>query len=109
MASSVTQRTRKRRGFKDFKDFIKNKQQTMTNNRSSTSRLPQNSSRLLKNASVHYIDIIETINPKFKRELFFKPKRTLTHPKEPSKNHGHDNINDDYILRVNEILGDVVK
>ncbi|KAG1151168.1 hypothetical protein G6F38_001505 [Rhizopus arrhizus] len=48
--------------------------------------------------------IIKKRNPKFRHELINIPKRTLTNPREPSKNNGFDNINDDYILRVKEII-----
>lgn len=34
------------------------------------------------------------------------PKRVLTKPSKPAKNDGYDNENHDYILRVNDILGD---
>ena len=34
------------------------------------------------------------------------PKRVLTKPSKPALNDGFDNENNDYILRVNEILGD---
>jgi hypothetical protein len=49
------------------------------------------------------------MTPSFKKDLVFIPRRTLTNPREPSKNHGHDNINDDYILKVKGVLGDIVK
>jgi hypothetical protein len=35
-----------------------------------------------------------------------KPRRVLTKPSAPVKNDGHDNEESDYILYVNDILGD---
>lgn len=51
--------------------------------------------------------MIQKIDPEFKTEEVFIPRRTLTNPREPSKNNGFDNINDDYILKVNDVLGEV--
>lgn len=60
--------------------------------------------RFVLKATVYYMHIIKKRNPKFRHELINIPKRTLTNPREPSKNNGFDNINDDYILRVKEII-----
>lgn len=60
--------------------------------------------RLVLKATLYYVDIVKKINPAFRHELVYIPKRTLTNPREPSKNNGYDNINDDYILRVKEII-----
>ncbi|CAO3650674.1 unnamed protein product [Mucor hiemalis] len=98
-ALSVTQK----QGFIDYKDF----KDIKLGSRLISQR--KQSNRLLKNASVNYLKLIESINPSFKSDKVFIPRRTLTNPREPSKNLGHDNINDDYILRVNDILGDIEK
>ncbi|GAA5798365.1 hypothetical protein HPULCUR_003767 [Helicostylum pulchrum] len=79
--------------YKDFKPLL------------SGSRLAQ-TNVLLKKATIQYTSIIENRYPNFKRDLLFIPRRTLTNPREPSKNDGHDNINDDYILVVNDPLGE---
>ncbi|KAI8098155.1 kinase-like domain-containing protein, partial [Gilbertella persicaria] len=55
--------------------------------------------------TLEYVDVIKKCNPHFRPECMFIPKRTLTYPRQPAKNHGHDNIQDDYILRVHEPLG----
>lgn len=101
-ALSVTQK----QGFIDYKDFkdIKLRSRLVT-----FESKQSNNNRILKNASVNYLKLIETINPSFKSNQVFIPRRTLTNPREPSKNQGYDNINDDYILRVNDILGDIEK
>ncbi|OBZ84447.1 Serine/threonine-protein kinase ppk15 [Choanephora cucurbitarum] len=65
--------------------------------------------RLVIRATVDYLNVIQKRNPYFRTERVFIPRRTLTNPRAPSKNHGFDNINDDYILRVKEVLGDVVR
>ncbi|KAG2230645.1 hypothetical protein INT48_005913, partial [Thamnidium elegans] len=67
---------------------------------------PAQTNILLKKATIQYTSIIENRYPNFKRDLLFIPRRTLTNPREPSKNDGHDNINDDYILVVNDLLGE---
>lgn len=72
------------------------------------SRLPS-SYNIFKRATVQYHQVIESINPAFKTDLIYIPRRTLTNPREPSKNSGYDNIHDDYILRVKDILGDIEK
>lgn len=105
-ALSVTQK----QGFIDYKDFkdIKLRSRLVTFERKQSNN-NNNNNRILKNASVNYLKLIETINPSFKSDQVFIPRRTLTNPREPSKNQGYDNINDDYILRVNDILGDIEK
>lgn len=65
--------------------------------------------KVFKRATVEYNQVIESINPTFKTDFIFIPRRTLTNPREPSKNSGYDNIHDDYILRVKGILGDIEK
>ncbi|EPB86863.1 CMGC/DYRK protein kinase [Mucor circinelloides 1006PhL] len=70
---------------------------------------PPSSYNIFKRATVQYHQVIESINPAFKTDLIYIPRRTLTNPREPSKNSGYDNIHDDYILRVKDILGDIEK
>ncbi|KAK4510244.1 p23 chaperone protein wos2 [Mucor velutinosus] len=72
------------------------------------SRLPSSYS-IFKRATVQYQQVIELINPAFRTDQIYIPRRTLTNPREPSKNSGYDNIHDDYILRVKGILGDAEK
>jgi hypothetical protein len=57
--------------------------------------------------TVNLLDLVSRINPLFKKDLMYKPTRTLTQPSEPSTNAGYDNILNDYILRVNERIGDI--
>ncbi|KAJ1668313.1 dual specificity protein kinase yak1 [Coemansia sp. RSA 1646] len=55
------------------------------------------------------VDIVETYrkcHPKFYYESARRPRRVLTHPSEGVKNDGFDNENSDYILYVNDIIGD---
>lgn len=58
---------------------------------------------------MQYHQVVESINPAFRTDQIYIPRRTLTNPREPSKNSGYDNIHDDYILRVKGVLGDVEK
>lgn len=45
------------------------------------------------------------VNPSFVYELAFNPRRVLTKPSKPVYNDGHDNEDSDYILYVNDWLG----
>lgn len=45
------------------------------------------------------------VNPSFIYELSFNPRRVLTKPSKPMYNNGHDNEDSDYILYVNDWLG----
>lgn len=51
-------------------------------------------------------DTFNKFNPKFNYNPDTIPKRILTKPSKPFRNEEHDNENYDYILKVNEILGD---
>ncbi|GAN08902.1 kinase-like protein [Mucor ambiguus] len=93
--SSVTPR-----GFVAYRNLDK---QTHTR-----SRLPSSYS-IFKRATVQYHQVVVSINPAFRTDQIYIPRRTLTNPREPSKNSGYDNIHDDYILRVKDILGAVEK
>ncbi|QLG71728.1 hypothetical protein HG535_0C00770 [Zygotorulaspora mrakii] len=44
-------------------------------------------------------------SPEFSYQTSKNPKRVLTKPNEAKYNNGYDNINSDYILYVNDILG----
>ncbi|KAJ2499998.1 dual specificity protein kinase yak1, partial [Coemansia sp. RSA 2049] len=55
------------------------------------------------------VDIVETYrkcHANFYYESARRPRRVLTHPSEGVKNDGFDNENSDYILYVNDIIGD---
>lgn len=57
--------------------------------------------------TVKLATIYSKIDPEFKYDAaHVNPKRVLTKPSKPAKNDGYDNDNHDYILRVNDILGD---
>ncbi|SCU87616.1 LADA_0E05116g1_1 [Lachancea dasiensis] len=44
-------------------------------------------------------------SPEFSYQTSRNPKRVLTKPSEGKHNNGHDNVNSDYILYVNDVLG----
>ena len=46
----------------------------------------------------------ESIDPEFGYTSRYNPCRILTRPSKPAKNDGYDNENDDYIIRVHDIL-----
>ncbi|KAL0074711.1 kinase-like domain-containing protein [Phycomyces blakesleeanus] len=48
----------------------------------------------------------ELRNAQFQYNPRRNPKRALTRPSKPAKNDGYDNENNDYILRVGDVLGE---
>ncbi|KAI3654216.1 hypothetical protein MP228_000935 [Amoeboaphelidium protococcarum] len=55
------------------------------------------------------VDILSTyhnVNEEFRYTSKANPKRVLTHPSKPMKNDGYDNQDSDFILYVNDTLGD---
>jgi hypothetical protein len=53
-------------------------------------------------------NILETYhicNPQFRYESAHNPRRVLTKPSKPAHNEGYDNEDYDYILYVNDWLG----
>ncbi|KAI8379833.1 kinase-like domain-containing protein [Choanephora cucurbitarum] len=57
-------------------------------------------------STVYLKDIYAAYNSKFAYDQSKIPKRVLTKPSKPIRNESYDNENFDYILKVNEILGD---
>lgn len=64
----------------------------------------QDKSKLLQ-ATLFLKETYSTYNPKFVYDTDKAPKRILTKPSRPVRNEDNDNENYDYILKVNEILG----
>ncbi|KAI9319672.1 kinase-like domain-containing protein [Dichotomocladium elegans] len=56
--------------------------------------------------TVHLPDTYTRRNPKFRYDPSRNPRRALTKPSIGCKNHKYDNANSDYIIYVNDILGD---
>jgi dual specificity protein kinase YAK1 len=46
------------------------------------------------------------VNPNFRYEFSSNPRRVLTKPSQPAGNNGYDNEDSDYILYVNDVLGE---
>nr|CAG8579112.1 7095_t:CDS:2 [Entrophospora candida] len=59
----------------------------------------------LKSLTVNLTTTYQNINPNFRYELSYNPRRVLTKPSKGVKNDGYDNEDSDYILYVNDILG----
>ncbi|GBC09926.1 hypothetical protein RclHR1_09200011 [Rhizophagus clarus] len=59
----------------------------------------------LKALTVHLTSTYQNINPHFRYDLAYNPRRVLTKPSKGVKNDGFDNEDCDYILYVNDILG----
>ena len=57
-------------------------------------------------ATVHLKKTYAANNASFVYDQNKIPKRILTKPSKPIRNESYDNENFDYILKVNEILGD---
>lgn len=55
--------------------------------------------------TVNLKNTFNTNNPKFNYDTEKIPKRVLTKPSKPYRNEENDNENYDYILKVNETLG----
>ncbi|KAI9276748.1 hypothetical protein BDA99DRAFT_494023 [Phascolomyces articulosus] len=51
----------------------------------------------------------ENFDPDFGYTGQSNPRRVLTRPSKPAKNDGYDNENEDYIIRVHDVLGNVGK
>lgn len=59
----------------------------------------------LQAATTHLPQTFRICNPNFNYLSSQNPRRVLTKPSEGKKNDGHDNIDSDYILYVNDVLG----
>lgn len=62
---------------------------------------------MLRAVTVKLVETYNKHNPRFKYDAQrANPKRVLTKPSKPAKNDGYDNEDYDYILKVNDILGE---
>ncbi|KAG9306830.1 hypothetical protein G9A89_005731 [Geosiphon pyriformis] len=59
----------------------------------------------LKALTVKLSSTYHRVNPNFRYEHAYNPRRVLTKPSKGVKNDGYDNEDSDYILYVNDILG----
>ncbi|TBU33846.1 kinase-like protein [Dichomitus squalens] len=59
----------------------------------------------LKQLTMNITDTYHICNPQFKYESTHNPRRVLTKPSKPMHNEGYDNEDYDYILYVNDWLG----
>ncbi|KAA1474210.1 kinase-like protein [Dentipellis sp. KUC8613] len=59
----------------------------------------------LRQLTTHIVDTYHICNPAFKYESTHNPRRVLTKPSKPAHNEGYDNDDYDYILYVNDWLG----
>ncbi|PIA19543.1 kinase-like protein, partial [Coemansia reversa NRRL 1564] len=62
--------------------------------------------RPLMNLTVDIVETYRKCHPDFQYESARRPRRVLTHPSEGVKNDGFDNVNSDYILYVNDVIGE---
>ncbi|KAJ2161648.1 dual specificity protein kinase yak1 [Coemansia sp. RSA 552] len=62
--------------------------------------------RPLMNLTVDIVETYRRCHPEFMYESARRPRRVLTHPSEGVKNDGFDNENSDYILYVNDVIGE---
>lgn len=59
----------------------------------------------LRGLTKNLITTYQLCSPDFVYQTSKNPKRVLTKPSEPKYNGGYDNVNSDYILYVNDVLG----
>ncbi|KIJ68002.1 hypothetical protein HYDPIDRAFT_83234 [Hydnomerulius pinastri MD-312] len=59
----------------------------------------------LRQLTTNILDTYHICNPQFRYESGHNPRRVLTKPSKPSHNDGYDNEDYDYILYVNDWLG----
>ncbi|KAJ2653620.1 dual specificity protein kinase yak1 [Coemansia sp. RSA 1250] len=62
--------------------------------------------RPLLNMTVDIVDTYRKCHSEFYYESARRPRRVLTHPSDGVKNDGFDNENSDYILYVNDVIGE---
>ncbi|KAI9303202.1 kinase-like domain-containing protein [Cunninghamella echinulata] len=56
--------------------------------------------------TIQLVETYEQQNPDYQYKSTANPKRVLTKPSKEARNDGYDNEDSDYILKVNDILGD---
>jgi len=82
------------------------KQQLLQQRRKSEGQIGHVPSRLILNLStISLLDIFQMINSSFCYDKKLNPRRVLTKPSKPCQNNGFDNEKNDYILYVNDIIG----
>ncbi|KAJ7287843.1 kinase-like domain-containing protein [Mycena rebaudengoi] len=59
----------------------------------------------LRQLTTNLLDTYHICNPQFRYESTHNPRRVLTKPSKPAHNEGYDNDDFDYILYVNDWLG----
>ncbi|KAI8062110.1 kinase-like domain-containing protein [Gongronella butleri] len=71
---------------------------------SSTTTPPKKT--LVKQMTIHLLSTYEGQNKDYRYNSDSRPKRVLTKPSKEAKNDGYDNEDFDYILKVNDVLGE---
>lgn len=59
---------------------------------------------LLLRLTKKLVETIQICNPRFNYQPIMNPKRDLTIPSEGVLNNGYDNLENDYILRVGDMI-----
>jgi hypothetical protein len=59
----------------------------------------------LRQLTTNILETYHICNPQFRYESAHNPRRVLTKPSKPAHNEGYDNEDYDYILYVNDWLG----
>ncbi|CAO3631485.1 unnamed protein product [Cunninghamella echinulata] len=89
-------------GFQSWSQYKKKVNKTIP----STSSCSSPPYRYLSCMTTQLVHTYEKRNPKYHYQQYKNPKRILTKPSKPAKNDGYDNEDHDYILFVNDILGE---
>jgi len=72
---------------------------------------PQASNRMrfgpvgIKMTTIELLEVFSACNPSFQFDKALNPRRVLTKPSKPCFNNGYDNEKHDYILYVNDVIG----
>lgn len=81
---------------------------TAVNNNGTASPVPSTSGNQVRTINLMTEKLLEMFaqcNAAFRYDRRLNPRRVLTKPSRPVHNHGHDNERHDYILYVNDVIG----
>eukprot|EP01114_Cavostelium_apophysatum_P012643 TRINITY_DN2881_c0_g1_i3.p1 TRINITY_DN2881_c0_g1~~TRINITY_DN2881_c0_g1_i3.p1 ORF type:complete len:952 (-),score=200.28 TRINITY_DN2881_c0_g1_i3:750-3605(-) len=73
------------------------------------SHYPSKPGSLVRSLTLDIVPSFRKANPDFKYTISLNPRRVLTKPSEAVSNDSFDNLNADYILYVNDIIGSYTK
>jgi hypothetical protein len=69
-------------------------------------QLESDNQKILKKLTADLVDTYKLCNAEYQYNAEANPRRVLTQPSIPAHNNGNDNENYDYILYINDIIGE---